>query len=78
MNNNNFSSNGWIDEPKETSVNSKSSVVEVLENTIKSLIFSKIDMSGSSSNKNILSSLEDIQQKLNETKNCNIYLVNIF
>ena len=48
---------------------------EELVEAVKSLLFYKIDMPTSSSNKSILNTLELIHDKLNLLKNCNIYTV---
>lgn len=48
---------------------------EELKEAISSLLFYKIEMPTSSSNKSILSALERIEEKLNKLKNCNIYTV---
>lgn len=52
-------------------------IEEELTDTIKSLLFYKIDMPASSSNKFIITSLEQIQIKLGELKNCHTYYVTI-
>ena len=42
---------------------------------IKGLLFYKIEMPSGSSNRSILSSLSEIESKLNSLKNCDTYLV---
>jgi hypothetical protein len=59
----------------EESISTTQDVKEELVNIIKGLLFYKIEMPASSSNKSILSSLEAIETKLNSVKNCNTYLV---
>ena len=49
--------------------------IEVLKDQIDSLLFYKIDMTASSRDRLILSTLENIQSRLIKLKNCNVYNV---
>ncbi len=46
-----------------------------IRHAIKSLLFYKIEMPTNSSNKSIINNLNVINKRLEEIKNCNIYLV---
>ena len=50
-------------------------LLEDLKESINSLLFYKINMPSSTSNKSIISSLDDIHNKLQIVKNSNIYEV---
>ena len=63
------------DSMSECSKSSKENIKDEIESAIKSLLFYKIDMPASSSNRSILNSLESINNKLGLIKNCNVYLV---
>ncbi len=59
----------------DSDVNQEKSEIETLKEVINSLLFYKIDMPASSSNRSILNSLEKVEEKLNIIKNCNTYIV---
>ncbi len=49
--------------------------IEEIKNKIRNLLFYKIEMPTNSSSKSIFANLEIICSKLDEVKNCNVYLV---
>jgi hypothetical protein len=55
--------------------NIKEDIRQEIENAIRGLLFYKIEMPTNSSNKSIMSYLDIINSKLNDIKNCNVYLV---